>query len=220
LENIKRKRKKIVSIGILGKKIGMTQIFDQKGDVIPVTVIKVETCILTQIKSEEDCGYTAIQIGYLQTSSKKISKSTQGHLKKQNLPCLKYFKEFRVKDEKKFQLNQEITLNNFNIGEKTIVTGLTIGKGNCGNIKRNKFNRGPMTHGSKHHRAQGSLGAGTTPGRVFPGKKMAGRLGNEKRTIFGVEIIDKDLENNLLVIKGSVPGKMGNLISIRKTSEK
>jgi len=206
-----------VSLGILGNKIGMTQIFDKKGDVIPVTVIKGGPCYVTQMKSIENCGYNAIQLGYMEvsTNNKKVTKPLLGHFNKANLTPFKHLKEFKVSEITEFQIGQKITVDIFKIGEKISVSGLTIGKGNAGNIKKNHFSRGGMSHGSKHHRLQGSIGSGTTPGRVFPGKRMPGRLGMDIQTISGLEIIDIDTQKNLILIKGCIPGKAGNLITVK-----
>ncbi len=205
-----------MSLGILGNKIGMTQIFDTKGNVIPVTIIKGGPCVVTQIKSIENAGYNAVQLGYLEISAnaKTLTKPKLGHFNKVNLPPFKYLKEYKTTETQSFEIGQKFTVELFKVGEKVNITGFTIGKGNAGNVKRNNFNCGAMSHGSKHHRLQGSIGSGTTPGRVFPGKKMPGRLGVEKKTISGLEVIDVDLKENLIVIKGSIPGKSGNLISI------
>jgi len=205
-----------VSLGILGNKIGMTQIFDAKGEVIPVTIIKGGPCYVTQIKSTENCGYDAIQLGYLEISPnlRSLTKPQLGHFNKVNLPPFKYLKEFEKINSTNYEIGQKFSVEMFEIGQKVSVTGFTIGKGNTGNIKRNHFTRGSMSHGSKSHRLQGSIGSGTTPGRVFPGKKMPGRSGMEKRTVTGLEIINIDIKENILVIKGCIPGKTGNLISI------
>nr|AYO28288.1 ribosomal protein L3 [Synura sphagnicola] len=205
-----------MSIGILGNKIGMTQVFTSKGERIPVTIIKGGPCIVTQIKSTENCGYNAVQIGYLEVSkdSKKLTKPQLGHFSKKNLPAFRYLKEYRTIPSDNFILGEEFNVGLFKIGEHVSVTGFSIGKGFTGNIKRHNFERGAMTHGSKHHRAQGSLGSGTTPGRVFPGKRMSGHSGMEKNTVTGLEIIDIDVNENLLVLKGCIPGKSGNLVSI------
>ena len=204
-----------MTLGLLGNKIGMTQIFDKKGNVIPVTIIKVGPCYVTQIKSKENSGYNAVQLGYLELekNSKALTKPELGHFNKVNLPPFRYLKEYAITEEN-YEIGHKVTVDIFKVGQEVNVSGLTIGKGNTGNIKEHNFSRGPMAHGSKHHRLQGSLGAGTTPGRVFPGKRMPGRVGMEKRTILGLEIIDIDTTENLLVIKGSVPGKAGNLVSI------
>ena len=207
-----------MSIGLLGNKIGMTQIFNKKGEVTPVTLIKVGPCVLTQIKSIENCGYNAVQLGYVEISPKKrsLTKPELGHFQKVGLSPYKYLKEYKVEEPENYTLGQQFAIDMFTVGEAVTITGFTIGKGFAGNIKRNHFSRGPMGHGSKHKRLQGSLGAGTTPGRVFPGKKMSGRLGTEKRTIFGLEVMYIDTTKSFLAVKGSIPGKPGNLVSITK----
>jgi large subunit ribosomal protein L3 len=204
-------------LGILGNKVGMTQIFTENGDANPVTVIKVGPCVITQIKSIETHGYDAIQIGYQEVKKQKITKPELGHLKKSNALPLKYLKEYRISSNHDFELGQTIAVENFKEGEFVDITGKSIGKGFAGNQKRHNFSRGPMTHGSKNHREPGSIGQGTTPGRVFPGKKMAGRLGGEQVTISNLQILKIDVKENLLIVKGAVPGKPGNLLSIRPT---
>ena len=206
-----------MNIGILGNKIGMTQIFDKNGDVISVTVIKTGPCVITQIKSLENCGYNAIQVGYTEISanSKSLTKPRLGHFNKVNLPAYRFLKEFRMENLNDYKVGEIFTVENFKIGQFVNISGLSIGKGFAGNVKRNNFATGPKTHGSKHHRLQGSLGAGTTPGRVFPGKKMSGHLGNTKVTIKSLQIIYIDTKENLLIVKGAIPGKSGNLVSIR-----
>lgn len=205
-----------MSLSLLGNKIGMTQIFDKKGEVIPVTVIKGGPCMVTQIKSIENCGYNAIQIGYLKQAinSRSLTKPMLGHFSKVNLTPFKYLKEFHITEPEKYEIGQIFTVENFKVGEKVNVSGLTIGKGNAGNIKQHNFSQGAMSHGGKSKRLQGSLGSGTTPGRTFPGKRMPGRFGTEKRTVIGLEILDIDLGENLIVIKGCIPGKSGNLVTI------
>jgi large subunit ribosomal protein L3 len=206
-----------VCIGILGNKIGMTQIFDQKGNIIPISIIRVGPCFVTQIKTLKKNGYDAIQIGYLtlKKNSKKIKKPGLGHFKKSNVSPLRHLKEYQTLNNKEFQLGQLLKVDMFKIGSKVDISGFTIGKGFAGNQKRNKFKRGPMTHGSKNHREPGSIGSSTGVSRVFPGKKMAGHLGNVKRTIKNLEIFDIILEENLLIVKGSIPGKRKNLVSIK-----
>lgn len=203
-------------IGILGTKIGMTQIFDTKGEIIPVTIIKGGPCYVTQIKCNENCGYNAIQLGYCEvsTNSRSLTKPRLGHFSKVNLAPFRYLKEYKTETLANVEIGQKFSVEMFEIGQHVNVTGITIGKGNGGNIKSHNFSRGPMGHGSKHHRLQGSMGSGTTPGRVFPGKKMPGRLGTKKRTIKSLQIIDIDQTENLLIVKGSIPGKAGNLVSI------
>jgi large subunit ribosomal protein L3 len=206
-----------VCVGILGNKIGMTQIFDTSGKVIPVTIIHVGPCFITQVKTVKTDGYDSIQIGYsyLKANARKSTKPLLGHFEKAGTPPLRYLREYSVLNPTNYKLGENLKADIFLKGKTVDVTGYTIGKGFTGNTKRNKFSRGPMTHGSKNHRAPGSIGAGTDPGRVFPGKRMAGQLGNTQQTIKNLEIIDINSEENLLVIKGSVPGKTGNLLSIK-----
>ena len=205
-----------MSIGILGNKIGMTQIFDTKGEIIPVTIIKGGPCYITQIKSTENAGYNSLQLGYVEVNPnlKSLTKPELGHFSKVNLPPYRYLKEYKTEEISNYTMGQKFTVEIFTVGEKINVSGFTIGKGNAGNIKQHHFSRGAMTHGGKSKRLQGSMGSGTTPGRVYPGKKMPGRFGMEKRTVKGLEIIDIDTTQNLLVIRGCIPGKKGNLVSI------
>jgi len=210
-ENIGRT---IVSIGLLGNKIGMTQIFDESGNIIPVTIIKVGPCIITQIKTKIKDGYDAIQVGYSNTSNKLLTQSELGHLQKSNIQPLKYLKEFRINNVTEFEVGQILNVNLLSVDQLVNIKGKTIGKGFSGLQKRHNFTRGPMTHGSKNHRAPGSIGMGTTPGRVLPGKKMAGQMGNKLTTIKKLKVIQLSSEENILIIKGSVPGKPGNLLSI------
>jgi large subunit ribosomal protein L3 len=199
-------------IGLLGNKIGMTQIFDEQGNIIPVTILKVGPCVVTQIKTKSKDGYDSIQIGYGNVSSKSLTQPELGHLQKSNIQPLKYLKEFRIVEDCKFEIGEVLNVGSFSPGQLVNVRGKNIGKGFSGLQKR--FSRGPMTHGSKNHRAPGSIGMGTTPGRVLPGKKMAGQMGNKITTITKLKVIQVNLEENILVIKGSVPGKPGNLLSI------
>jgi len=203
-----------VSLGLLGNKIGMTQIFDESGNIIPVTILKVGPCVITQVKTILSDGYNAIQIGYGNVASKSLTQPELGHLQKSNLQPLKYLKEFRVTNPEEFQVGQILNVESFTAGQLINVTGKSNGKGFSGLQKRHNFTRGPMTHGSKNHRAPGSIGMGTTPGRVLPGKKMAGQLGNKVTNIKKLKIIQVNNDENILVIKGSVPGKPGNLLSI------
>jgi large subunit ribosomal protein L3 len=204
-----------VSVGLLGNKIGMTQIFDESGNIIPVTILKIGPCIVTQVKTENLDGYKAIQVGYSEVSNKTLTQPELGHLQKSNIQPLKYLKEFRIDNsDNNFEVGQVLTIDLFSPGQLVNIKGKTIGKGFSGLQKRHNFRRGPMTHGSKNHREPGSIGMGTTPGRVLPGKKMAGQLGNKITTIKKLKVIKLNLEENILVIKGSVPGKPGNLLSI------
>jgi len=203
-----------VNVGLLGNKIGMTQIFDESGNIIPVTILKVGPCVITQIKTQSTDGYNSIQVGYSNVSSKVLTQAELGHLQRSNIQPLKYLKEFRVKIDHDFEVGQVLKVDLLSPGQLVNIKGKTIGKGFTGLQKRHNFTRGPMTHGSKNHRAPGSIGMGTTPGRVLPGKKMAGQLGNKITTIKKLKVIQLNLEENLLVIQGSVPGKPGNLLSI------
>jgi large subunit ribosomal protein L3 len=206
-----------MGLGILGTKLGMTQIFDEAGFAIPVTVIKAGPCIITQIKNPEIDGYSAVQIGYGQIASKNLTKPELGHLQKSDSPPLRHLKEYKINSGTNSELNvsDKITVNLFSVGQTVCISGKSIGKGFAGTIKRYNFTRGPMTHGSKNHREPGSIGQGSTPGRVFPGKKMAGRLGGKQTMVKNLTIIHVNPENNLLVVKGTVPGKAGNLLSIK-----
>ena len=204
-----------MSIGLLGNKIGMTQIFDETGNIIPVTIIKVGPCIITQIKTISKDGYDAIQIGYGKTANTTLTQSELGHLRKSNIQPLKYLKEFRLNENiENFEVGQELNVESFSVGQLVNIQGKSIGKGFSGLQKRHNFTRGPMTHGSKNHRSPGSIGMGTTPGRVLPGKKMAGQLGNKTITVRKLKVIQTNIDENILVLKGSVPGKPGNLLSI------
>ena len=203
-----------MAIGLLGNKIGMTQIFDESGNIIPVTILKVGPCVITQIKTKAKDGYNSIQIGYGNVSSKTLTQPELGHLQKSNIQPLKYLKEFRVNDPAEFNVGQVLNVESFVAGELINVTGKSIGKGFSGLEKRHNFARGPMTHGSKNHRAPGSIGMGTSPGRVLPGKKMAGQMGNKMANIKKLKIVQVNTDENILVVKGAVPGKPGNLLSI------
>jgi large subunit ribosomal protein L3 len=203
-----------VVVGLLGNKIGMTQIFDESGNIIPVTILKVGPCVITQVKTVLKDGYNSIQIGYGRISSKSLTQPELGHLQKSNIQPLKYLKEFRLTTtDEEFQVGQILKVDSFLAGQLVNVRGKSIGKGFSGLQKRHNFARGPMTHGSKNHRAPGSIGMGTTPGRVLPGKKMAGQLGNKITTVKKLKVIQANAEENILVLKGSVPGKPGNLLS-------
>ena len=203
-----------MAVGLLGNKIGMTQIFDESGNIIPVTILKVGPCVVTQVKTQLKDGYDSIQIGYGNVLSKTLTQPELGHLQKSNLQPLKYLKEFKITEKDDFNIGQILNVDTFSPGQFVNIKGKSIGKGFSGLQKRHNFTRGPMTHGSKNHRAPGSIGMGTTPGRVLPGKKMAGQLGNKMITIKKLKVIQINLEENILVIKGSVPGKPGNLLTI------
>lgn len=193
----------------------MTQIFDESGNIVPVTVVKVGPCVITQVKTLLKDGYNAIQIGYGTVTSKSLTQPELGHLQKSNIQPLNYLKEFRVSNPENFEVGQVINVESFETGQFVDITGKSSGKGFSGLQKRHQFTRGPMTHGSKNHRNPGSIGMGTTPGRVLPGKRMAGQLGNKNANIKKLKIIQLNVNENILVVKGSIPGKPGNLLSIK-----
>ena len=204
-----------MSLGILGKKLGMSQLFDDQGRAVPVTLIEAGPCRITQLKSADTDGYAAVQIGFQLIREKLINKPSKGHLSKSGDDLLRHLREYRVENSDEFKLGAAITVDDFEKGQKVDVSGDTMGRGFAGYQKRHGFSRGPMSHGSKNHRLPGSTGAGTTPGRVYPGKRMAGRMGGKKVTTRGLEILKIDTNHNLLVVKGSVPGKPGSLLNIR-----
>ncbi|MBI4780300.1 MAG: 50S ribosomal protein L3 [Oscillatoriophycideae cyanobacterium NC_groundwater_1537_Pr4_S-0.65um_50_18] len=203
-----------MSVGILGTKLGMTQVFDETGVSIPVTVVQAGPCTVTQIKTPETDGYSAIQVGYGEVKEKALTKPELGHFQKSGAAPLRYLHEYRLEGTDGYELGQQIKADAFEAGQIIDVIGTSIGKGFAGYQKRHNFKRGPMAHGSKNHRAPGSTGAGTTPGRVYPGKRMAGRMGNSRVTIRKLTVVRVDVERNLLLIKGAVPGKPGALINI------
>ncbi len=204
-----------MSIGILGKKLGMSQFFDDEGRSIPVTVIEAGPCRITQIKQDATDGYSAVQVGFGEIRDKLVNKPAKGHLVRSGNDPLRHLREYRVANVEGLELGGAITVSAFEPGQKIDVSGDTIGRGFSGYQKRHGFSRGPMSHGSKNHREPGSTGAGTTPGRVYPGKRMAGRYGGKQITTRGLTILKVDTEHNLLVVKGSVPGKPGALLNIR-----
>jgi large subunit ribosomal protein L3 len=201
--------------GLFVKKVGMTQVFDESGTIFPITILKAGICKISQIKNTKTDGYNAVQVAYEEKSIEKLNKATRGHLKKIGDQGFSSFGEFRVGNPDDYKLGQTLDVEGFTKGQIIRVTGKSIGKGFAGNQKRHNFSRGPMTHGSKNHRLPGSIGAGSTPGRVYPGKKMAGRLGGQKVTLKNTEILYVNTDENILVVKGSVPGKKNTLLKIQ-----
>lgn len=193
----------------------MTQVFDEAGRSIPVTVVQAGPCPVTQIKTAQTDGYTAIQIGYGSTTEKALTRPELGHLKKSGSTPVRHLQEYRLADVSEYELGQSISADLFSEGQLVDISGTSIGRGFAGYQKRHNFRRGPMGHGSKNHRAPGSTGAGTTPGRIYPGKRMAGQMGNVKKTIRKLTVVRVDAERNVLLIKGSVPGKPGALLNIQ-----
>ena len=203
-----------MTLGVIGKKVGMTQIFNEEGLAVPVTVIKVDPIVVTQIKTVETDGYNAIQVGTVAAKEKHLTKAQIGHFAKNKLENFRHLQEFRVDNPQDYTVGQQIELSVLSDVQKVDVTGTSIGKGFQGTVKRHNFSRGPMAHGSKNHREPGSIGAGTTPSRVIKGKRMAGNMGNERVTITKLKLVKVDSENSLILIKGSVPGSEGKLVTI------
>jgi len=204
-----------VSVGILGHKVGMTQVFDPEGGVAtPVTVVEAGPCTITQIKTEQTDGYTAIQIGFGAIAEKNLSKPELGHLAKSGSAPVRHLHEYRLDSADGYELGQAVTVETFAAGQLVDVTGTSTGKGFAGNQRRNNFRRGQRTHGSKNYKRPGSIGPGTTPGRVYPGSRMAGRMGGKTVTIRKLKVVRVDAERNLLLIAGSIPGKPGTLVQI------
>lgn len=209
-----------MTLGVIGKKLGMTTIFDDKGLAIPVTVVKVDPIVVTQIKTIDTDGYNAIQVGTVAAKEKHLTKAQIGHFKKNKLENFRHVQEFRIDNPQDYTVGQAIELSVLDGIEKVDVVGKSIGKGFQGTVKRWNFSRGPMGHGSKNHREPGSIGAGTTPGRVIKGKRMAGNMGNERVTVTKLKLVKVDSENSIVLIKGSVPGPEGKLVTIKPSRTK
>ena len=205
---------------ILGRKIGMTQIFLENGDVVPVTVIEAGPVYVVQKKTKEKEGYNAIQVAFGDVKERRVIKPIKGHFDKANVAYKKYLREFKVENPDEFEIGQEIKADVFSIGDKVDVTGTSKGKGTQGVIKRHGFGRGRESHGSKFHRMPGGMSAGTYPGRVFKGHRMMGRMGNEKVTVQNLQVVRVDADRNLLLIKGAVPGPKKGLVLIKETVKK
>lgn len=202
---------------ILGKKIGMTQIFDDNGVVIPVTVVEAEANVITQIKTTENDGYNSIQVGFLDKKEKLTPQPLKGHFEKAGVGYKKHLKEFRVDNPSEYELGQEIAVDVFQEGDKVDVSGTSKGKGTQGAIKRHNYAIGPMSHGSKSHRTAGARSASAYPGRVFKGREGSGKMGNEKVTVQNLEIVRINAEKNLILLKGAVPGNKGGVVTISET---
>ncbi len=202
---------------IMAKKIGMTQIFAENGLLIPVTVLEAGPCVVTQKKTEENDGYTAIQVGFGEVKEKHVNKPAKGHFDKAGTAPAKVLKEFRMDSIDEYEVGSEIKVDIFAAGDKVDVSGVSKGKGFQGAIKRHNQHRGPMAHGSKYHRGVGSLSSATTPGKVKKGKKMPGHMGSVNVTIQNLEVVRADAEKNLLLIKGAVPGNKGSVLVIKES---
>ena len=201
--------------GLIGKKVGMTQVFDEKGNVIPVTVIEAGPCVVAQVKTVDNDGYNAIQLGFGDVKEKHTNKPQRGHFSKAKLAVKKHLREFRVDTVDEVKVGDEIKADIFEAGEKIDVQGITKGKGFQGVIKRHGGHRGPMTHGSMYHRRPGSMGACSTPSRVFKGKKLPGHMGTNKVTIQNLDVVKVDMDKNVILVKGSVTGPKGAILKIK-----
>ena len=202
---------------IIGRKVGMTQIFDENGVAIPVTVIEAGPCTVVQVKTTETDGYDAVQLGYGEVKENKVNKPEKGHFTKGNVKPTKHLREFRVDNASEVKVGDEIKVDIFAEGDTVDIQGKTKGKGFQGVIKRHGQSRGPMGHGSMYHRRPGSMGPTSTPGRVFKGKKLPGRMGNNTITIQNLEVVSVDLDKNVILVKGSVPGANGAILKIKSS---
>ena len=202
---------------IMAKKIGMTQVFTENGALVPVTVLEAGPCVVIQKKTMENDGYEAIQVGFKDAKAKKVNKPAKGHFDKAGVAAKKYLKEFRLEDTSAYEVGAEIKADVFAAGDKVDASGVSKGKGFQGAIKRHGQHRGPMAHGSKFHRHQGSNGACSSPSRVFKGKGMPGQMGNKQITVQNLEVVKIDAENNLILVKGAVPGPKKCLVTVKET---
>ena len=202
---------------ILATKVGMTQIFNENGALVPVTVLQAGPCVVTQVKTAENDGYKAVQVGFVDKREKLVSKPVKGHFDKAGVSYKRYVREFRLENAQEYSVKDEIKADIFAAGDKIDATAISKGKGFQGAIKRYGQHRGPMAHGSKFHRHQGSNGSATTPGRVFKGKGMPGHMGSKKITVQNLEVVKVDTDNNLILVKGAVPGPKKSLVTIKET---
>ncbi len=202
---------------ILATKVGMTQIFGDDGALTPVTVLQAGPCVVTQVKTAENDGYSAVQVGFADKREKLVAKPQKGAFDKAGVSYKRYVREFRFEDAESYEVAQEIKADVFSVGDKIDATAISKGKGFQGAIKRHGQSRGPMSHGSKYHRHAGSNGSASDPSRVFKGKKMPGRMGGRQITVQNLEVVRVDAENNLLLVKGAVPGPKKGLVTIKET---
>ncbi|HIV34348.1 MAG TPA: 50S ribosomal protein L3 [Candidatus Blautia intestinigallinarum] len=202
---------------ILATKVGMTQIFNDEGVLIPVTVLQAGPCVVTQVKTEENDGYSAVQVGYMDKREKLVNKPMKGHFDKAGVSTKRFVREFKLDNAAEYELGQEIKVDVFEAGDHIDATAISKGKGYQGAIKRHGQSRGPMAHGSKYHRHAGSNGAASDPSKVFKGKKMPGQMGNKQITVQNLEVVRVDAENNLLLVKGAVPGPKKSLVTVKET---
>lgn len=202
---------------ILATKIGMTQIFDENGVLVPVTVLQAGPCVVTQVKNADNDGYNAVQVGFVDKREKLVNKPLRGHFDKAGVSYKRFVREFKLENATEYSVKDEIKADIFAAGDKIDATAISKGKGFQGAIKRYGHHRGPMTHGSKFHRHQGSSGSATTPGRVFKGKKMPGHMGSKQITVQNLVVVKVDADNNLILVKGAVPGPKKSLVTIKET---
>ena len=204
---------------ILARKIGMTQIFNEEGHAVPVTVLEAGPCYITQVKSTDSDGYTSIQMGFKSRKEQRVNQPLRGHFQRSGVKPCRYLREFRVDDLSGFSTGQELRADIFSPGDYVDVSAVSRGKGFAGSIKRHGFSRGPRTHGSHYHRGPGSLGA-VDPARVFKGRPLPGRMGGRRRTVQNLKVVQSDGEKNILLVRGSIPGPRGGLVEIKKSSKK
>ena len=205
--------------GILGRKLGMTQLFEESGKVVPVTVVQAGPMFVTQIKTIENDGYKAIQVGYVERKEKHANQPMKGHFAKSNVELKRYLREFLVENPEEFELGQEIGVDVFEANDVVDVVGTSKGKGTQGSIKRHNYGRGPMGHGSKSHRVAGARSAGSYPARVFKGRKGSGKMGHDRVTVQNLEVVRVDADKNLLLIKGAIPGPKGGLVTVKEAKK-
>ncbi|HZK56999.1 MAG TPA: 50S ribosomal protein L3 [Clostridia bacterium] len=205
--------------GLVGRKIGMTQVFDETGLIVPVTVIDVASNVVTQIKTVETDGYNAIQVGFEDVKAKALNMPKKGHLDRAGVTPKRILREFRVGNVEEFAVGQKLKADLFKTGDKVDASGTSKGKGFQGNIKRHGQARGPMSHGSRYHRGPGAMAAAASPGKVFKGKKLPGQMGNKRVTVRNLEIVEADVERNLLLVKGAVPGPRKGLVTISESTK-
>ena len=202
---------------ILATKVGMTQIFNETGTLIPVTVLQAGPCVVTQVKTVENDGYAAVQVGFVDKREKLVNKPAKGHFDKAGVSYKRYVRELKLENAAEYEVKAEIKVDIFKEGDKVDASAISKGKGFQGAIKRYGQHRGPMAHGSKFHRHQGSNGSATTPGRVFKGKGMPGHMGSKQITVQNLEVVKVDVDNNLILVKGAVPGPKKSLVTIKET---
>jgi len=202
---------------IVAKKIGMSQVFADNGALVPVTVLEAGPCVVVQVKTVENDGYEAVQVGFGDVKPKRVNKPKQGHFEKSGVPARKLLKEFRLENAADYAVGAELKADVFAAGDRVDVSGVSRGKGFQGAIKRHGMHRGPMSHGSKYHRGVGAMSAATSPGKVKKGKKLPGHMGNVKCTVQNLEIVRADADKNLLLVKGSLPGPRGGFVTVKES---